>query len=232
MIFRDLILKFDGVCKSCRVVLLLGILLSIHSSLYAQEGVEESAVSENRITANIKLNMAYAVVGVVNPQVEFPITRNSSFQTEIVYSPWQSINGHPLHFGIFLNEYRYHIPRAKGLYVGANGGMMAFKMSKPMIVDRNIAFQNRYCKGYGYMFGAVVGYEWKFARRWMLDVFVGFSYMKSHYNGYSLDHIIDMYPHRPENKQPTSPDPFNISAEWLPNKAGVSIGFILFDREK
>lgn len=81
------------------------------------------------------------------------------------------------------------------------------------------------------MFGAVVGYNWKFARRWMLDLFVGFGYMHSSYNGYSMDNVVDMYPHRPEDKQPTSPDPLNNSAEWLPNKAGISIGFLLFNKE-
>ena len=49
--------------------------------------------------------------------------------------------------------------------------------------------------------------------------------------GYSMDDVVDMYPHRPEDKQPTSPDPLNNSAEWLPNKAGISIGFLLFNKE-
>ena len=48
------------------------------------------------------------------------------------------------------------------------------------------------------------------------------------YNGYSMDGVIDMHPHRPAWKEPASPDPFNISAEWLPNKAGISIGFLLW----
>lgn len=212
--------------------MLFSMVLSISMPLSAQPVVDgDVAISDKRAAAVLKLNVAYAAVGVINPQIEFPISRNSSFQTEVVYSPWQSINGHPFHFGIFLNEYRYHIPRTNGLYVGLNGGMMAFKMSKPMLVDRSIVFQNRYCKGYGYMFGAVVGYSWKFARRWMLDLFVGFGYMHSSYNGYSMDNVVDMYPHRPEDKQPTSPDPLNNSAEWLPNKAGISIGFLLFNKE-
>ena len=135
-----------------------------------------------------------------------------------------------MHFGIFLNEYRYYISeRTKGLYVGANFGMMAFKMSKPEIVNWHIVLQERYCKGYGFMGGAGVGYEWRFGMRWMVDAFVGFGYMYSNYNGYTLDDKIEMHPHRPADKQPLHPDPFNISAEWLPNKVGLSIGFLLFD---
>ena len=184
-------------------------------------------------TTTLKINGAYALVGVINPQVEFRLSPHSAFQTEFVYSPWQSIfGGHPMHFGILLNEYRYYIsPRTKGLYVGVNFGMMAFKMSKPEF-SNGVSLQNRYCKGYGFMGGATVGYQWRLSRRCMLDLFVGFGYMHSCYNGYSMDDVINMNPHRPEDKQPTSPDPFNTSAEWLPNKAGVSIGVMIFDPAK
>lgn len=182
-------------------------------------------------TTTLKLNAAYALVGVINPQVEFRLTPHSAFQTEFVYSPWRSIfDGHPMHFGILLNEYRYYLsPRTRGLYVGANFGMMAFRMSKPQLTDGRVVLQNRYSKGYGFMGGVTVGYQWRLSRRCMLDLFVGFAYMHSNYNGYSMDGVVDMYPSRPEDKQPASPDPFNSSAEWMPNKAGLSIGILLFD---
>ncbi len=191
---------------------------------------QDGDVKRERFAPVVKLNAAYALVGVVNPQVEFRFTPHSAFQTEIVYSPWKSIKGHHMHFGILLNEYRYYIApsKTKGLYVGANVGMMGFDMSKPYFDGGTIRLQNRYCKGYGFMLGGVVGYEWQFAERWMLDVFVGFSYMYTMYNGYSMDGVIDMHPHRPAWKEPASPDPFNISAQWLPNKAGISIGFLLW----
>ena len=111
--------------------------------------IEETA--KDRVTQPIiKLNAAYALVGVVNPQVEFRLSPHSAFQTEVVYSPWQSIGGHPMHFGIFLNEYRCYIApeRTHGLYAGVNAGMMAFNMSKPQLADGHIALQNRYCKGF------------------------------------------------------------------------------------
>lgn len=208
------------------VTLLLGV-----DTLRAEQPYEPLDVAAKECGAQpiVKLNAAYALVGVVNPQVEFRLSPHSAFQTEIVYSPWKSIDGHHMHFGIFLNEYRCYIApeRTHGLYAGVNAGMMAFNMSKPQLADGHIALQNRYCKGYGFMAGAVVGYEWQFARRWVLDVFVGFAYMHSKYNGYSMDGVVDMNPSRPEDKRPTSPDPFNSSAEWLPNKAGISIGFLL-----
>jgi len=185
--------------------------------------------TEGQAQIYAKLNGLYACVGVINPQVEFRLSNHSTFQTEIVYSPWQSIKGHPMHFGIFMNEYRYFIKEHnRGFYVAANVGMMAFKMSKPQILNGKFSLQNRYCKGYGFMFGAAVGYEYQFCNRWILDAFVGFSWMHSTYNGYSMDGEIDLYPHRPEWKEPPSPDPLNDSAEWMPNKIGLSIGYLIF----
>lgn len=181
-----------------------------------------------RCRSIVKLNAAYALVGVLNPQVEFRLTPHSAFQTEVVYSPWRSLNGRHMHFGIFLNEYRFYVSEAtRGLYVGVNAGLMAFDMSRPELANGHLALQNRYCKGYGVMAGAVVGYEWHFARRWLVDFYLGFAYTHSNYNGYSMDGVINMHPSRPEDKQPLSPDPWNSSAEWLPNKVGISFGFLL-----
>ena len=177
----------------------------------------------------VKLNGLYALGGVVNPQVEIRLTKHSAFQSELVYSPWRSIEGHHMHFGIFSNEYRYYIREANdGFYVGAEAGVMLFDVSKPQLTNGKLSFQNRYCKGYGCLGAVVVGYEWRFTERWLLDAYVGFGYMHSMYNGYSMEGEVDMYPHRPEDKQPSSPDPFNASAEWLPTKIGLSIGFLLW----
>ncbi len=76
------------------------------------------------------------------------------------------------------------------------------------------------------MIGLCVGYEYQFCERWLVDAFLGWAWMDSHYNGYSFDGEIDMYPHRPV--QPKHPDPFNGSSEWYPNKIGVSIGCRIF----
>lgn len=177
----------------------------------------------------IKLNGLYALGGVVNPQVEIRLTEHSAFQTEFTYSPWKSIGGHHMHFGLFTNEYRYYFREANsGLYIGAEAGIMLFDVSKPQFANGKLVFQDRYCKGYGCMGAAVVGYEWRFAERWLLDAYVGFGYLHSMYNGYSMSGEIDMYPHRPEDRQPAYPDPFNASAEWLPTKIGLSIGFLLW----
>ena len=134
-----------------------------------------------------------------------------------------------MHFGLFTNEYRYYFREASnGLYIGAEAGIVAFDISRPMLADGKLVFQNRYCKGYGCLGAVVFGYEWQFAEQWLLDAYVGFGYLHSMYNGYSMSGEIDMYPNRPEDRQPEYPDPFNASAEWLPTKIGLSIGFLLW----
>jgi hypothetical protein len=199
----------------------------MHGAIYAQDVERGGGVSQfpdSGIT--LKLNAAYALVGVVNPQLEFRLTPHSAFQTEFVYSPWRSINGKHMHFGIFLNEYRYYVSeRTKGFYVGANVALKLFDMSKPTFGGGRLSLQDRYCKGSGVMAGAVVGYEHRFAERWVVDIFAGFGYSYCWYNGYTLDNQIDMYPSHAV--EPTYPDPYNVSAQWLPTKVGVSIGFLL-----
>ena len=117
------------------------------SSLLLLASLLRPAATDAQIYA--KLNGLYALVGVVNPAVEFRLTDHSAFQTEFVYSPWKSINvdgqSKPMHFGIFLNEYRYYFRGyARGWYVGGNAGMMAFRMSKPYIENWGIHLENRY----------------------------------------------------------------------------------------
>lgn len=179
----------------------------------------------------VKLNGLYALAGVVNPAVEFAVSPHSTVQAEIVVSPWNSIRGKHMTFGILMGEYRrYFKEHSRGWYLGANLGMMAFDMSKPYLAHGSIKFENRYCKGYGMMIGLCVGYEYQFCERWLVDAFLGWAWMDSHYNGYSFDGEIDMYPHRPV--QPKHPDPFNGSSEWYPNKIGVSIGCRIFKPKK
>ncbi|WP_295989386.1 DUF3575 domain-containing protein [uncultured Alistipes sp.] len=172
----------------------------------------------------VKLNGLYALAGVVNPAVEFAVSPHSTVQAEIVVSPWNSIRGKHMTFGILMGEYRrYFRGHNDGWYLGANIGMMAFDMSKPFLDGLHLRFEDRYCKGYGMMIGLCAGYEWRFRERWVLDAFFGWSWMSSFYNGYSMEGEIDLYPHRPV--KPRFPDPFNGSSEWYPNKIGLSIGY-------
>ena len=77
------------------------------------------------------------------------------------------------------------------------------------------------------MAGLGIGYSHHFKERWVVDAFFAFDRMWSWYNDYNADGAINLFPrHRVE---PKYPDPFNGSAEWLPSKIGVSIGYKIFD---
>ena len=59
-----------------------------------------------------KLNALYAVVGVVNPQVEAVVAPHSTIAVDATFSPWRSVGGRHLFFGMFNGEYRYYFKGA------------------------------------------------------------------------------------------------------------------------
>ena len=191
------------------------------------------SVAKGQIYA--KLNALYAVGGVINPQLEFVVGPHSSVSIDPMFSPYKSINLgkykdiHAL-FGILQAEYRFYINReAKGFYVSANAGMQAFDMTRPYLFNNGkiLSFESGYGRGFGMMAGIGIGYSHHFKERWVVDAFLAFDRMWSWYNDYNADGSINLFPRH--QREPKFPDPFNGSAEWLPSKIGVSIGYKIFD---
>lgn len=191
------------------------------------------AVSQAQIYA--KLNALYAVVGVVNPQLEFVVGPHSSISIDPMFSPYRSIkwgdrNDIHAQFGILQAEYRFYIKReARGFYVSANAGMQAFDMTRPYLFQggKFISFEEGFGRGFGLMAGIGIGYTHTFKERWVVDAFFAFDRMWNWYNDYLANGEINLFPRH--QKEPKYPDPFNGSAEWLPSKIGVSIGYKIFD---
>ena len=169
----------------------------------------------------VKLNGLYALVGVVNPAVEFTISPKSTFQTEIVVSPWKSINNssRPLLYlhGRIPPLFQGAQPRL--VPPGANIGMQAFDLSKPYIENWKLKFENRYSKGYGFMIGLCVGYDHIFPRtlgarrlppagHWM-TAFGALPWTGEDRHGSAI------------RSNPNTPDPVNGSSEWYPNKIRI-----------
>ena len=182
-----------------------------------------------------KLNALYAVAGVVNPQLEFVVGPHSSVSIDPMFSPYKSISIgkykdiHAL-FGILQAEYRFYIKReAKGFYVSANAGMQAFDMTRPYLFNNGkiLSFEKGFGRGFGMMAGIGIGYSHHFKERWVVDAFFAFDRMWSWYNDYLAGGEINLFPGH--QHEPKYPDPFNGSAEWLPSKIGVSIGYKIFD---
>ena len=186
----------------------------------------------------LKLNTLYALAGIINPQLEFMVGPHSSVSLDATYSPWSSINlgqykNLHAHFGILQAEYRFYIKReARGFYVSANAGMHAFDLTRPFLFHggKFITFETGFGRGFGAMVGLGIGYTHTFKERWVVDAFFAFDRMWSWYNDYFADGQINMYPKH--QKEPPYPDPFNGSAEYLPSKIGVSIGYRIFDPKR
>ena len=182
-----------------------------------------------------KLNALYAVAGVINPQLEFVVGPHSSVSIDPTFSPhktikWGKRNDIHAMFGILQTEYRFYIkPEAKGFYVSANAGMQAFDLTRPYIFQNKtlISFEQGFGRGFGVMVGIGIGYSHHFKERWVVDAFFAFDRMWSWYNDYRANGEINLFPRH--QKEPKFPDPFNGSAEWLPSKIGVSIGYKIFD---
>jgi len=182
-----------------------------------------------------KLNAAYALAGIVNPQLEMTLSKRMTFQTDIVFCPWKSIRwkgaNYPMRFLIVSNDVRWFFRApADGWYAGVVYGVQGFNMTKPTIFDTGkFGLEGHSGKGWGVQVGAVGGYQWTFAKRWLLDAFVGFGYQISWYNSYNPSSgLIELYPHGHDPTLP--PDPWNASAEWGINKFGVSVGYMIFGK--
>lgn len=175
-----------------------------------------------------KINALYAAIGVANPQFEFIFSDHSSVAIDATFSPWKGFFGRHMFFGMFNGEYRYYFkPAVDGFYVSGNAGMMGFDIHKPYFLKNGlISFNSGYGKGFGLILGVGIGYQRHFAERWVVDAFASMGYLRSWYNGYSNEGIINMNPQGHEDY--IYPDPFNGLTEIMPFKAGISIGYLLF----
>lgn len=180
-----------------------------------------------------KLNALYACAGIINPQLEFIVGPHSSVVIDPTYSPWKSVDGKHLNFAILQNEYRFYIKReAHGFYVSGHVGIQLFDLTRPFLFQNGkfLTWEQGFGRGFGAMVGIGIGYTHTFKERWVLDAYFAFDRMWSWYNDYDAKGQVNMYP--AHQKEPPFPDPFNGSAEWLPSKIGLAIGYKIFDPKR
>lgn len=181
----------------------------------------------------VKMNALYAVVGVINPQLETVISPHSSLSLDLTFSPWRRWNGNHSQYGIFMGEYRYYFKNAtRGLYLSANAAMLCFDLNRPQFFVNGhfLSRQKEYGKGFGIAAGAGIGWESSLTDRWIFDVSFAFDRISSWYNRYSMYGDIEMHPQGHENYQ--KPDPFNGSLEDIPIKFAVSFGYRIIEPKK
>ena len=154
-----------------------------------------------------------------------------TLQAEVFVSPWKSFAGKDAQIFMFGLDGRYYFNEAfKSWYVGANASLTYFKIQKWNYWNDNV-FQldattkpyinsNLYQEGFGFMLGAVVGYQFQLSEKWLMDFYAGFGSVQEFYKGYdkiSGERYDDPYHTRVWNR----------SGEFLPYKGGVMISYQL-----
>lgn len=160
----------------------------------------------------VKFNGASALALIPNIGVEISIGKKVTFQFDATASFWESVNGAPFKALIITPEVRYHFnEKNNGFYVGANVSGGTFELQKYGYKDTDF-----YQKGYNYMLGLTLGYQWKLSDKWALDLFVGGGHQEAFYKGYLLStgERYDTWIHN-----------YNKSGEWILYRGGLMIAY-------
>lgn len=161
----------------------------------------------------IKVNALTTILTIPNIGIETSLGKKTTFQFDILASPWKSINGKPFQFYTFIPEVRYFFKeKYNGFYVGANVGFSKFNFQKWNYLNTDL-----YQHGYGYLMGATIGYQKKLNDKFLVDFFLGGGNSQGFYKGYHIGTT---------TRYETATN-WNKSGEWLPYRGGVMISYRL-----
>jgi len=159
----------------------------------------------------IKVNAITTLLAIPNVGVETSIGKKSTFQFDILASPWKSIKGNPAQFYTFIPEYRYHFhEKNNGFYIGAHIGATLFNFQK-----WNYLNTDKYEKGFGYIMGATIGFQTRINDKFLLDCFFGGGNQQGFYKGYYIS----------TGERYDKAVNYNKSGEWLPYRGGVMVSY-------
>lgn len=175
---------------------------------------QERLSGDNPVRTAVKLSAA-AVVGIVNPSMEFRAHRNITVALEGlgVFYPngfGKIIDGPAVIAMTFIEGRYYPIESFRGFFVGPNIGFSAWTLSKgihPMYWNQ---YTDAYQVGYNFMAGITLGYAFTITKHWGIEISLGGGYQAGFYEGhYKSDGSMYIG--------------WNGSSEWLPYKAAVNI---------
>ena len=182
----------------------------------------------------IKGNATYALFAIPSFGIEVGIGEKTTFQLDATMSFWNSITlgsksnfqQRPFIFNYVFPEFRYYFKEKNdGFYLGAHTGAGMFKLSK----NNSYASNNIYQYGYIFFTGITTGYQWKFKERWSLDLFLSGGWSNANYQAFSRDtelrvdndcHALGLCPTNIRKG-------YNYSAQWIPYRGGIMIGYKL-----
>ncbi len=165
----------------------------------------------------MKGNTLFLPVGIANLGLEFEISKNFSLQGDVFISPWKSFAGNhaQVYMGHLEGRYYFHEVFRKW-YVGANAGTGVFDLTK-----WNYIGSDKFQRGFNWMLGGTVGYQFQWKEQWNIDAFLGFGTVQSLYHGYE-----------PQENPPgfyryDGATGWNKSGEFLPYRGGIMIAYQL-----
>lgn len=194
---------------------IIGLFFVLTSTLIFGQQETELKVEEKK-KIYIKGNALTALVLMPNVGIEYQLASKYTLQGDVFISPWKSISGN--HAQVYMGhiEGRYYFKEAfKGWYVGGNAGFGVYDISKWNYLD-----SGKYQRGFNYMLGAVVGYQYQWKERWNLDFYIGGGTSQGFYHGYerNKEGVLERY---------EDASWFNKSGEWIPYRGGVMISYRL-----
>ncbi|MBQ0152413.1 MAG: DUF3575 domain-containing protein [Chryseobacterium sp.] len=191
------------------------------------EKVNAQAEKESDQSLYLKGNALFIPVGIVNAGLEYQLSKKYTLQGDVFVSPWKSFSGHELQYYSASVEGRYYFDEAfKHWYVGANVGVSSFVLQKwnywkegYHINDRGEQFvkRNLYQKGYSVLVGVTLGYQFKLAEKWNMDIYGTLGTSQDFYKGYD----------RTSGKRYDTATDYNKSGEIMPYRGGVMISYQL-----
>lgn len=160
----------------------------------------------------IKYNPVPNFFGAINVGVETSIGKKTTFSFDILTSPWD-YKGEPRKFIYFVPEVRYFFKeKFKGFYAGGHAAFTVFDAQKWTYEELGVRHE-----GFGYIFGATIGYQLPVAKRWNLDFFVGGGWQQGFYNAYYIE----------SGERYDKAEHWNISGDWYLYRGGVMVSYKL-----
>lgn len=162
----------------------------------------------------LKGNVLTLPVLVFNAGAEFQLSEKYTLQMDGFVSPWKSFAGN--HAQIYMGhiEGRYYFDQAfNKWYVGANTGVGLFDLTK-----WNYHGTDKFQRGFNFMLGVTVGYQWQIKENLNMDIFIGGGNSQSFYHGYE---------EVPPDKwlRYDVANGWNKSGEILPYRGGIMLSY-------
>lgn len=179
--------------------------------------VGSSLHSQEKRPVYLKANALFLPLGIVNAGAEFGLSKNTTLQADVFISPWKSLFGNHAQVYMAHLEGRYYFDESfRKWYIGLNVGSGVFDLTK-----WNYFGTENYQRGFTFMGGATVGYQFQWKENWNIDLFLGGGTVQSFYHGYARQ---------------TDPPGFyrydgaagwNKSGELIPYRGGLLISYKL-----